>query len=87
MRFTPTAPNKTPHLAEYVALPVSHLQEEAVHRLNEEEDEDGREAVLGQQPDNGREVEEEKVDHQGGDEHGRRHERQAQPRKQKVFLV
>lgn len=63
MRFTPTAPNKTPNFVEYVALPVSHLQEEAVHRLNEEEDEDSRKAVLGQQPNNCREVEEEEVDH------------------------
>ena len=55
--------------------------------MNEEENEDGREAISSEQPENTRQVEEEKVDDEAGDEDCRCDERQSHPGEEEVFLV
>ena len=60
-------------------LPVAHLQEESVDGVNEEENEGGGETVSSQEPENPGKVEEEKVDHNAGDEDCGCDEGQSQP--------
>ena len=60
-------------------VPVPHLQEERVDSVNEEENEGGRETVSGEQPENPRQVEEEKVDDKAGDKDCGCDERQSHP--------
>ena len=60
-------------------LPVSHLQEESVDCVYEEENEDHGQTVPCEQPENTGQVEEEKVDDQTGDEDCRCDERQSKP--------
>ena len=68
-------------------LLVRHLQEETVDGLYEEEDKGGREPIPDEQPDDPGEVEEEEVDHQGGDEHRGSDECQSHPGQEEIFLV
>ena len=55
--------------------------------MNEEENEGGRETVSGEQPENPRQVEEEKVDDKAGDKDCRCYERQSHPGQEEIFLV
>ena len=68
-------------------LPVSHLQEESVDSVYEEENKDDGETVSSEEPENPGQVEEEKVDDQTGDEDCWCDERQSNPGQEEIFLV